>query len=331
MKTYIPYSLLLAAASCGLAHGAATAYTTPVGYETVTLAPNQYNLIGVRLFNPSVAAGVFDSSTSTTLVDNEASFSLTPTKSYIIEFSTGATITLLGSNFSTTTVSGLTGITAAYQTSYIVRESSTVSSVFGATNQAGLASSANADPTEADIILIPNGANYTRVFYSTFTGDPLYTGWLDADSFAKVPNEVIEPSEGLFVQTAISASPINLVVSGEIKKTPTAYQATNPYSLMGSVYPAGATLTTSGLSSYVQPSVNADPTEADNILLPNGSGGYVRAFFSTFTGDPLYTGWLDSDSFAKIPNQSLTPGFFIQKIGPNISGLNSAPSTYSSL
>ena len=37
MKTHITYSLLAAAAACGMAFGAETAYTTPVGYVSLAV------------------------------------------------------------------------------------------------------------------------------------------------------------------------------------------------------------------------------------------------------------------------------------------------------
>lgn len=348
MKIYIPYSLILAAASCGVAFGAATAYTTPVGYETVTLAPNTYNLTGVRLFKPSVAAGTFDSFSSSTLVDNQAAFSLVATTNYIVEFPSGATITALGSNFSGTTLSNLTGINASYVGPYIIREALTIASVFGASNAAGIASSPNANPTEADLIYLPDGVGgFVQVFYSTFVDteaatveeQQLFFGWLNATTFAKAPNEVINPERGYFVQTQASIAPVVFTVSGEIKKTPTTLIANDSFSLIGGVYPAGATLATSGMSGFITGSPNANPTEADVILLPDGAGGFTQGFYSTFVDSEaatveeqqLFFGWLNAVTFAKIPNEPLTPGFFIQKIGPNILGTHTPPAFYSNL
>ena len=327
MKPIIPFALLGALFAVGVA-GAAV--TKPVGYETITLDPGKFNLVGVRLFEAPVASGVFESSTATTLVDDDASFSLVAATTYVIEFENGAVFTAPGSDFSGTTISNLTGVTAALESSYIVREASTIASVFGASNETGLAASPNADPTEADIILVPSDTGFTRVFYSTFTSDPAFAGWLDADSFEQASGVVILPSDGFFVQTAVSAAPIDLVVTGEVKTTPTAFVAESDFSLLSSVYPAGATLENSGLSAFVQASANADPTEADVVLLPV-SGGFTRAFFSTFTSDPAFAGWLDADSFEQVPDRDLTPGYFIQKIGPDINGVASTPSFYSTL
>jgi uncharacterized protein (TIGR02597 family) len=61
MKTYIPYSLILAAASAGMAFGAETAYTTPVGYVTQTCLPGSDTIVGVPLRLPTVAAAALTS------------------------------------------------------------------------------------------------------------------------------------------------------------------------------------------------------------------------------------------------------------------------------
>lgn len=329
MKPIIPFALLGALFAVG---AATAATTTPVGYETLTLAPGQYNLVGVRLFSSPVAAGEFDSSTATTLVDNEATFSLTAGTSYIIELENGATITTDGADFSGTTISNLTGITPAFEDSYIVREATTVAKIFGEANEAGLAFSANADPTEADLIYVPKvGGGFTRVFYSTYADEPGFFGWLDADEFTDASDVVMHPSEAIYVETRISASPINLTVSGEVKLTPTSFVAESEFTLMSSVYPAGATLATSGLSAYLQSSANADPTEADLILIPKSAGGFTRAFFSTYTDEPGFDGWLDADEFNQIPDEEFSSGFYIQKVGPSINGSITPPSFYSSL
>ncbi len=347
MKPIYSYALLAAFAAVGSA-SAVEAVTTPVGYETVTLAPGTFNLTGARLLNAPVAAGTFESNTSATLVDNQASFSFTASKSYSVEFPSGATITALGSDFSSTTLSNLTGITASYLGAYVIRESLTIGSVFGAANEAGLASTATAEATDADLIYIPDGAGgFTRVFYSTFIDteaatpeeQQLFFGWLNADDFSKVSSLVIDPAAGFFVQTVKSLAPINLVIRGEVKKTPTAFVANDSFTLMGGIYPAGSTLNTSGLKDYVLGSPTATATEADVVLLTDGTGGFIRAFYSTFVDteaatpeeQQLFFGWLSADDFSKIPNQPISPGFFINKLGPNISGLMSPPVFYSSL
>src|SRR5688572_17647825 len=56
MKTFIPYSLLAALAASGLALGAETAYTTPVGYVSQTCLSNSDTLVGTPLRPATIAA-----------------------------------------------------------------------------------------------------------------------------------------------------------------------------------------------------------------------------------------------------------------------------------
>ena len=74
MKTYIPYSLLAALAACGMASGASTAYTTPVGYVSLgdtaganAVAANTDSMISVPLARPAEYAGTVASVGANTL------------------------------------------------------------------------------------------------------------------------------------------------------------------------------------------------------------------------------------------------------------------------
>ena len=53
---------------------AVTATSNVVGYETVTLQPNQFNLVGFRLHGTERSSGTFDGSTDTSLTDSSANF-----------------------------------------------------------------------------------------------------------------------------------------------------------------------------------------------------------------------------------------------------------------
>jgi len=91
MKTYIPYSLLAALAACGMAYGASTAYTTPVGYTTQALPANVLSLVGVNILTPSVASGLLTGVSGATLTDSNVNFTtlLTAGKTYVLDIKTG--------------------------------------------------------------------------------------------------------------------------------------------------------------------------------------------------------------------------------------------------
>ena len=84
MKTYLPYSLILAAAASGMASGAETAYTTPVGYVTQTAAANSDTIVGLSLRKASVAAGALSGVPDTVTTPGSAILSLSGTLGFTV-------------------------------------------------------------------------------------------------------------------------------------------------------------------------------------------------------------------------------------------------------
>jgi hypothetical protein len=217
-------------------------------------------------------------------------------------------------------LTGLSGITADDATDYTIRAAKTVADVFGATNDVatpgGLTASANADPSEASIVYIPkSGGGFTRLFYSTFVGDPNFQGWLDADTFAKAEGMALNYVDGVVVQE-VGGTNLSLVVTGMVKTSSTLLPVTESFTYLGTAYPVGSTLGNSGLENSVAASANADPSEADVVYLPKAdASGFNRYFFSTFAGDPNFAGWLDADTFAQSADAGLTSGIIIDQNG----------------
>lgn len=333
MKPYT-YSLLAAALACGMAQGAATAYTTPVGYTSNQVAlAGQFNLFGLPVHSPTIAAGILDANSATTVTDNEVNFGTTLTAglTYILEITNGAgngTIQEVTSwTGSVLTVpSDLTSIITNGTTTYKLRAAATIGSVFGAANSAGLLASANADPAEADVVYIPDGAGgFVQIFYSTADG---FTGWFDTVNFADATNTPLVYADGFLLQRR-GGTNLTLTVSGEVKTTPTYLSVDQPFTYVGTVYPVGSTLGTSGLSASVLASANADPAEADVIFMPDGGGGYNQYFYSTADG---FTGWFDTVNFADSSAVELSPGVLIQRRSPSSYAAKiSPPSSYNSL
>jgi hypothetical protein len=327
------YAFLAAAAACGLASAQTTAYTTPVGYTTQSILAGQFNVFGLNVHQPSVASGVIDASDADSVTDTQVNFTTTLTAglSYILEINTGSGAGTIqevtawtGSELSLS--ADLTSIITNGVTTYTLRPAATVGSVFGAANSAGLLASPNADPAEADVISIPDGAGgFIQVFYSSADG---FTGWFDTVNFADATNLPLIYADGFLLQRR-GITNLSLVVSGEVKKTPTIISVDQPFTYIGSVYPAGSTLGTSGLSASVLPSANADPAEADVLYMPDGTGGYLQYFYSTAEG---FTGWFDTVNFADSSAVELTPGVLVQRRAPSAySALISPPPSYSSL
>ncbi len=274
----LTYSLILAAASCGMAFGATTAYTTPVGYETLSLVAG-FNYGGVRLQQSPVVAGTFETVTSTTLTDNDVDLgaALVDTTQYIIEITGGnGAITVVpgtaASLNSITVTDDLTMVGVTNGASYRIRPVSTLASIFGAADSAGLLKGFYG-PGGADLVYLPNATDFDVYFYDDGEG-----------SWAKITPEgysLVTGGDVSIVYTdgvVISAqNPLDLVVTGEVKKDNTLMAMSTGFNYVGTVSPVGATLqSTFGL---VPPPATSNsgldrgfygPGGADLIYLQNG-------------------------------------------------------------
>lgn len=290
MKT-LSFSLLAAALATGLA-SAQTAYTTPVGYTTKTLKPNIFNLVGLTLHNPTVAAGVIDAVTSSSVTVNEVNFTTTLTEgsTYVLELADGTVQEITSWSGSVlTTPDDISGLVTPATTTYKIRKASTVSDVFGATNSAGLTPSVDGDfSVNTDLVLIFNGSAFDTVFY---INDGQGTeGWFDTNG-NPAANNVIAYPDGFFVQR-VTGSDIDLTVTGEVKTSGTNGALANGFNYLSGVVPAGLTLASSGLSSSVTASPDGDFTVVDNILTQNTDGSYTTHFY--IDDGAGTSGWFDT-------------------------------------
>jgi hypothetical protein len=327
MKPFIPYSLLAAAALCGAAFGQ-TATTTPVGYVTHTLAPNMFNLVGVTLHSPTVASGVIDAESATSVTDNEVNFGTTleAGSTYILELGDGTIQEITSwSGSALTTPNDITGLVTPGTTTYKVRRAQTVSDIFGENNTFGLTPSADGESGSADKILILNASNsFDTVFY--FNDGAGIEGWLDSEG-ELAGDKVIAYPDGFFVQR-VAGAPISLVVSGEVKTAPTGGVLVNGFNYLSAVAPVGLTLDSSSLKNYITASTDGDSTSADNVLIQNPGGTYTTAFY--FNDGAGVEGWLDSEG-ELAGDLPLDSGFLILNRG-GVKPYNVAiPASYSSL
>lgn len=328
MKPFIPYSLLAAAALCGVAFGQ-TATTTPVGYVTHTLAPNMYTLVSVTLHEPVIASGVLSGATATSVSTTGVNFStlLEAGSVYLLELPNG-TIQEISSwtDVSLNTPENISGSVQAGTTQYKLRKASTVSSVFGANNSVGLVYDGDEDLTNNDVLLVPNAANAFDTIYYFDNGE--ISGWYD-DLGNEADNRVLNYADAFFVQRRAGASNLSLVVSGEVKLTPTSSVLVSGYNFLGSVAPVGLTLANSGLQNYLTVATSEEDvaTTADLVLLQQPDGAYRTAYYYN---DGETTGWFD-DLGNEADSIPLEGGFLIQNKGAGKAFTVAVPSSYSSL
>ncbi|MCW1883861.1 hypothetical protein OKA04_03925 [Luteolibacter flavescens] len=322
MKPIIPFALLGALLAVGAVNAAET---TPVGYETLSLAPG-FNYTGLRLQQPVVHAGTFETITANSVTDTGATFALTATKTYIIEINNGSGILtdVLGSAVSGSTINTTDNLLAAgvaNGASYSIREAATLTSIFGATNSAGLTGGFGGI-SGADVIFVSNGSGGFNQYYY----DDLEGSWADVNGAAVNGASVpIIYTDSLIVS---ATAPVNLVVSGEVKLTPTATVTSSGFNYISSVYPAGATLSSTFDAAIPQLDRGfGSIAGADVFFVANGTGGYNQYYY-----DDLETSWADVNGVAvNGASISLDSGVIFSNENTPLSLKLSAPSFYGDL
>lgn len=324
MKPYT-YAFLAAAAACGLASAAETAYTTPVGYVTQTLSPNQFNLIGVTVHNPTAAAGVIDAESSTSITDTQVNFttSLEAGATYVLELPNGVIQEITAWSGSVlTTPQDITASVTPGATTYKIRKADTVSSLFGASNSAGLTSSPDGDVSLCDTIQLFNGSGFDVVYYYN---DGSTTGWFDEGGNPAADKPVIY-ADGVYVKR-VGGSPISFVTDGEIKTTPTSGVLAPGFNYLCSVAPAGLNLGNSGLQNFISQSPDGDTSTVDTVQVQVAGGAYLVCYYYN---DGSTTGWFDEGG-NPAESVSLDSGLLILNRGASKPFTLSVPTSYSSL
>jgi hypothetical protein len=279
MKPYT-YSLLAAALACGMAQGAATAYTTPVGYITTPINGNTASnpsgaatYVSAPLVQPDVFAGATTVSPSGS---NVATFSgsvpTTLDTSYVLEITSGPSegwwTTVTSSTATSITVNDNfpAGLSAGEKIS--VRKHNTLLSVFGA-NTPGLkvVNNTNSPPYDTIEVLNPLTQATTVAVYVLAEVGVAADGWYDFVSQAPLNGFVIEPGTAVKVVRQ-DASGLSLVSSGTVKTTKTQVDVFPNFNWLGQTLATGGTL---GSMSFYNQIVKFDNgvTSNDFISLLN--------------------------------------------------------------
>jgi hypothetical protein len=278
MKTTL-YSILAAAAACGMAFGQTTAYTQPVGYNTTTLAVG-LNAFGLTLQGSRLAAGNFETVAGTVLTDTGVTYAPVAGRRYILEITASVVPTLVGSiqeveaasisGSTITTPDNLGALGLAVGDTYILRLAPTLEEIF-TTNPlslGGVLVGGGLNYTSADIVWIPTvPGSYNKYFLKTGTGAGFQriTGPV-ATNFTPAPNVSITYADGIFIQKK-AATAASLTVSGEIKLKGTNSVLSQGLNLVGQVAPVGLTLRNAGFEDDITASLTV--AGADIVWLQN--------------------------------------------------------------
>ena len=334
MKTPFAYSLLAAAAVCSLAN-AQTAYTTPVGYTTQSLAVGSNN-VGITLHKPAVAKGSIDTVNGTVLTDSDTTFSPVSGRLYVLEITSGTlngtiqevpAASISGSTITTTDNLGTLGLQVG--TTYSLRMAPTLEEVFTTVplTSGGVLNAAISAST-ADLVWVPNGSGGYNKYYLRSGATPAFRSV--ATNLA-TPNVPLVYSDGLLVQKK-SATAASLTISGELKTTGTNSVISQGMNSLSIVAPVGLTLGNAGLEDDLTASLNSNSADIVWVQQPNLS--YKKYFRRS--GSPQT--WRDVASPAVALTQGqidaviLPSAIFIQKKGAGSTNLDlSVPTAYSSL
>jgi len=142
-------------------------------------------------------------------------------------------------------------------------------------------------------------------------------------------------TDAVLIQT--TSSPITpLVLTGEVKTTPSSALVVPGLNLISTVPPTGLTLFTSGLDGQLTISGNLNANAADKVWVPQGNGTYVRYFIKGGATNP---GWHTTtngssigETLAITTDVPLPAGTFIQRITNSSKVIKfNVPTTYSNL
>lgn len=290
MKSYIPYSLLAAAAACGLAYGQ-TAYTTPVGYYGFD------GKAGGNLFVPAVVksaafSGQLTAASSSTLT--LAANSLTANSlnkgsvfaTHYVEITSGpnagVTLDVVSNTSSAITLDDdVSALNLAGTESIVIRPHVTLKSAL-----AGAEASLNAY-TDSATFYLGDGSNVTY-----FYGADGAVGW--SSDFATADGDLrpIPPGTG-FVLGLLGD--VSLTVSGEVKSTPTvAMLGAGVVNIVGPVNPLVGTTTSLSSTGFQNLEAFTDsitiyeagPLVNSVTYYPLGDGT-VSSDFATATTDTI--------------------------------------------
>ena len=272
-----------------------------------TIKAGVFNLIGVELTEPLSAEGTFASVTGKQVTDSAANFSETlaePGKTWILQVTSGesdglvAEVASVEGNALLTMVDDLGTARVAKGDSYEIRAAKTISSIFGANNEAGLKSGFAQD---ADLIWISNGEGGFSIYYAqnNFLGRT-WAG-LGGESAKDVP---IFYTEAFFVQRR-GDTDLELAITGHIQTRPAIVALRQGFNFISRIVPVGQTFRTSNLIDQV----GGRASSGDIFWNPDGQGGYtLYAVDDLFTNREWFS--LNGDYAADVPWAS---GLIIQR------------------
>ena len=261
---------------------AQTATTAPVGYVSVTVngtggvGSSAISVIGVPMVNAADTSGVLTAAAGTTLTSSGASwtsgaFASTHYVQITSGTNTGISATVTGNTATTlTTAQDISSLLVGTET-FEVRAYNTLADVFGAANESGIGSGANA--AAADEILVYNGAGFDIYYYqegASFGG----IGWrTSTNGFTDQSSALLPSGLGLVVKRKQSAD-VDVVISGSVLTTNSIVPVEAGVNWMSGANPIDYTLADYFGADGGDLQSGANAAAADEILVPKAGGGF---------------------------------------------------------
>ncbi|HZR18483.1 MAG TPA: fibronectin type III domain-containing protein [Verrucomicrobiae bacterium] len=255
-------------------------------------------LFSQRMVTPLAYAGIVSHLGAATLTDSNAAWTVNQFNgtngSFYAAFTNGWTVDITNTDASTHTLDLGSDVraVAAPGAPYTIRKHFTIATLFGPTNQVGLAAGQNPSAADNILLTIPESQQTMTIFY--FNDGAGTQGWFRAD-YSSAADQVIYPEQGLVVRRG-STGDLLLTLAGPIKNGPTVAPINTGYNLLGTLQ-AVTNLTLPQLNLYTgDPNTGVagglNPSAADNLLLVQPDSTVATYFY--YQDSAGNQGWLDA-------------------------------------
>ena len=297
------------------------AYTTPVGYVTLTSYAGEFNLHGCQLPLATFAAGVFDNVGSSSLFDPDMDFEelLDAGEKYLLEITSGLSEgeVLQITAFAMNTLIVSKPLPADVNVMYRVRRIPRLSEIIDPCEPLATDS---LNPDLADLVILPDGnGGFSKYFVSTHY-DPVDPE--QCNQFFNVATGQPEDPHMFypdgFIYLRRGTTDLLHVLTGEVKMgSNTRLSVDQTFNYFSSVYPVGLTLGNSGLAASLQ----AGTAETADVVWMQDEFGTWRKYFHSNGTAPLSAGWREVGAPAGQENADqadvpLASGFAIHRRAP---------------
>ncbi|MEM9281706.1 MAG: TIGR02597 family protein [Verrucomicrobiota bacterium] len=293
-----------------------TVSTDPVGFVSTDLPASGFTYLAVNLTTPPVLVSSNTTLTGANVTIGGNLTTLDSNKAYFMEIKSG---TYEGYSADISSWSGQTltlsedleagGVVKAnFDNSQVcIQELPTLSSIFGASNSAGLKAGLL---TDADRIYLYESGEFKKYYYFG-GGFGRVAGWYDEDG-NESGSKVIHFGDGMVIETQ-DTSAKTISISGNVKLGPTNIPLYPGFNLISNPSPINGSLTLA--NSGIQNGIKAGlKTDADIVYIPTPSGAFNRYHYFN-GGFGRAAGWYNADTDALADSTPLpnSGSFFIQR------------------